>query len=92
MPFSKIIKLSFTFLFISLASTLYAQSEKATLKPSPIVDDKKEKKDKKKAAKAEEKIHEQSKNDMDKQISEYHKPKYKKLKKQKPATNTDKGL
>jgi len=93
MAFTKIIKYSFTGIFICLACTLYAQDEKATLKPSPAVDSKTAKKDQKKAAKAEEKIHNQSKNDMDKEISAYHKPKYKKLKKQKPAaTKDDKGL
>jgi len=76
-----------------MGCTVYAQnSEKATLKPDATVNAKTDKKDKKKSAKAEEKIHEQSKNDMDKQISEYHKPKYKKLKKQKPANKPDKGL
>jgi hypothetical protein len=94
MALNKIIKLSFTCLFLFVAYTLYAQNdEKASLKPAATVDAKTDKKDKKKAAKAEEKIHNQSKNDMDKQISEYHKPHYKKITKQKPAAGkSDKGL
>lgn len=74
-------------LFILFINTGLCQ-EAATLKPSPVLTDKKKEK---KAAKAEHKIQEQSQKDMDSQVGEFHKKHYKKRFKNKPPQK-DKGL
>ncbi len=68
-------KYLFTIVFTLTAFIVLGQDD-ASVKPAATT---KTKKENKKMAKAEEKIHEKSQKDMDKQIGEFHKKKYQKV-------------